>query len=194
MASLAPTTRLEAVNVMLRALGQSPVSSLENNNDVTVSKAKATLEEYNREVQSLGWKFNTEEDYELVTDSNNKIAIPLDALQIDPDDNAKKYVQRGQFLYDTDNHTDTFTQNVKVTLVFYLDYETLPEIARRYIAIKAARAFFRRERKDPDQDTITAREEYEAKANADRMYARVADQTLLSTGTIRGHRRSPLRR
>ena len=194
MASLAPTTRLEAVNVMLRALGQSPVSSLENNNDVTVSKAKATLEEYNREVQSLGWKFNTEEDYKLVTDSNNKIAIPLDALQIDPDDNAKKYVQRGQFLYDTDNHTDTFTQNVKVTLVFYLDYETLPEIARRYIAIKAARAFFRRERKDPDQDTITAREEYEAKANADRMYARVADQTLLSTGTVRGHRRSPLRR
>jgi len=194
MASLEPTSRLEAVNVILSALGQAPVSTLEGNSSTTVAKAKAILDEFSRAIQSEGWKFNTEEDYTLVRDVNNKIALPLNTLQVDPDDISKDYVQRGQYLYDAKKHVDTFDGNVKVTIVFYFDFESLPEVARRYISVVTARTFHRRERKDQQQEIITEREELTARSNMDRQYARNADFTLLSHDTVRGYRRPVLRR
>jgi hypothetical protein len=48
-------------------------------------------------------------------------------------------VQRGLRLYDSLNHTYTFTQDLKGTVVFLLEWDELPQAARHYITIRASR-------------------------------------------------------
>ena len=50
---------LNAVNVLLSNIGQSPVTSLETPNPM-VDLAQSVIGEVNRSVQSEGWVFNTE--------------------------------------------------------------------------------------------------------------------------------------
>ena len=44
-------------------------------------------------------------------------------------------------MYDKLNQTDVINKNLKLDVVVLLDFEVLPEVARRYITIKAARLF-----------------------------------------------------
>ena len=51
-------TELEAINRMLSAIGQAPVTTVEETNpDVAI--CKRTLYQVSQEVQSEGWTFNT---------------------------------------------------------------------------------------------------------------------------------------
>ena len=58
----AATTELESVNIMLAAIGESPVNTLTGTLPADVVMAQSTLTEVNKEVQSEGWSFNTEID------------------------------------------------------------------------------------------------------------------------------------
>ncbi|MFL1495723.1 hypothetical protein, partial [Pseudomonas antarctica] len=60
---------LSAVNDMLAAIGESPVSSLEGDPNADVANCRRLLNQVNREVQSKGWAFNIEEDATLTPDS-----------------------------------------------------------------------------------------------------------------------------
>ena len=80
-------TELPAINQILMACGQAPVTTLdETNPDVAI--AYQTLLEVSREVQSEGWTFNKEAHYEMTPDTNNEIVIPSNILQIDLTHNA----------------------------------------------------------------------------------------------------------
>ena len=64
---MALTTKLEAVNTMLGVIGESPVNTISGSSlPASVVVALNILDETNREVQSVGWDFNTEFDYPLV--------------------------------------------------------------------------------------------------------------------------------
>ncbi len=81
-----PTTNaaqeLPAINQILMACGQAPVTTLdETNPDVAI--AYQTLLEVSREVQSEGWTFNKEEHSHIEPDDNNEIPILSNYLQID---------------------------------------------------------------------------------------------------------------
>jgi hypothetical protein len=60
MASL--QTKLDAVNQMLEAVWESPVSTLEVSGIASVALAKRVLDESLRSIQSRGWHFNTDLD------------------------------------------------------------------------------------------------------------------------------------
>ena len=140
---LTPTTELEAVNFMLGAIGQSPVNTLELSGDADVATARSLLRSTSREFQTRGWFFNKEQEYPLALSMDNKVPLPTNALFVDPDGNSLDVdaVQRGLFLYDRANHTYTFDKAPTVTIVFFLDYSEMPEAARWYVAVKAARRF-----------------------------------------------------
>ena len=73
---------LAAVNQILGAVGQAPVTTLDQTNpDVAI--AYDTLVEVNREIQSEGWVFNTEEEYPFNQDVNGEILIPDNILLLD---------------------------------------------------------------------------------------------------------------
>jgi hypothetical protein len=66
--SIVPMTELEAVNIMLGALGEAPLAAgtdLSTATQADVVKALGILRNATRECQAMGWKFNTEFSYEI---------------------------------------------------------------------------------------------------------------------------------
>lgn len=134
------TSELEAINTLLDAIGESPINSLEVTGVVDVSTAKAKLDEVSRTVQTVGWHFNTETDYPLTKNQDGQIVLSPNILKVSvPAD--KNVVQRGTKLYDKTKHTYSFTKSLTGTVVVLLPWEELPQAARHYIMIQAARVF-----------------------------------------------------
>ena len=142
---LTPTSELEAINTILSVIGESPISSLSEVSSVADAvTAQSILSEVSRQVQTKGWHFNTEKDFELTPDTYNKeILVPTNALRVDSmgDDREMDVVQRGNKLYDRKKHTFQFDKSIKCDLVVLLPFDQLPQAARHYITIKAARIF-----------------------------------------------------
>jgi hypothetical protein len=139
---MTPTTKLEAVNIMLSTIGESPVNSL-TSGLVDAEMAETILDSINREVQGEGWNFNREEAMIVSPDSNGEIVIPANVLRADATNtyDSLDLVQRGTKMYDKKNHTFKIDEAVKLDMVVLLDFEILPELARRYIAVRASRIF-----------------------------------------------------
>ena len=78
--STTPVTELEAINIMLAAIGESAVSSLENATTVEVTQAKSLLSNVNREVQQKGWHFNTEWDVTISRNASNQLPLGSNIL------------------------------------------------------------------------------------------------------------------
>ena len=143
MSTVALTTELEAVNTLLDAAGESPVSSLDSSGLADVAEAKKLLDEQSRLIQSPGWAFNTEYDYPLTPDVDGLINLPTNTLKVDADRTYQNIdvVQRGLRLYDRRNHTYSFTEPFRGTFVFLLGFSELPQAARHYITVKASRIY-----------------------------------------------------
>ena len=135
------TSELEAINLMLQAADEAPVSSLVLTGLFPLENAKAILSETSRVVQSMGWKFNTEDEYPLTRAGDGTIAMPPNALKVDVDDTFTDVnpVQRGLRLYDSKAHSFVFTKDLTATITFLLGWDDLPQPARHYISIRAAR-------------------------------------------------------
>lgn len=142
-ALITPTTELEAVNECLANIGQAPVSTISGDLGVDTQIALNFVRSVNRELQSQGWFWNTEIDFPLTPNGNGDIVLPANTLSVDStgDDAWRNVVQRGNILYDRTNRTYTFATPINVELVIGLSFEELPETARRYIALRAARIF-----------------------------------------------------
>lgn len=140
---LTPTTELEAVNVCLANIGESPVSAITGDITVDAALARDLLRQVTREVQTHGFYWNTELNYKLIPNTADNLALPANVLSVDTtgDDKNKDLVARGRILYDRVKHTYTFSEPVFVDIVVALGFEELPEIARRYIAVRAARIY-----------------------------------------------------
>lgn len=173
------TTKLEAVNSMLGHIGESPVNTIADTNALPVSVALATviLDETSREVQSEGWHFNTENDVTL-SPVNNAITLDEDILEIDAIDTSIDVTQRGTTLYDRKNNTSSFTSDIKVSLIRYLVWDSLPEVARRYITLKASRIFQSRLVGSRELEQLIARDEFNARARLINQDGVTSDRTI----------------
>jgi hypothetical protein len=142
--STTPTTELEAINLMLSVIGESPLSSLDDTTVVDAVLARQVLSEVSRTVQTTGWHFNTEIAFPLLPEvPSSEIPVPPNCLRVQtvyPDD-LTDAVHRGSRLYDRLNHTYQFSKGLKVDMVVLLPFDELPETARHYIAVRAARVF-----------------------------------------------------
>lgn len=138
---LVPSTELDAVNALLHLIGEQPVDSLTTSGDPQVDLAQNFLHSVSRTIQARGMHCNTEENVKLSPDAQGHITIPTDTLKIDATDKGKDLVMRGSLLYDRYNHTYIFKEPVEVDLVTFLPFESLPQVVRDYITIKAARMF-----------------------------------------------------
>ena len=144
MATLQPTTKLEAVNVMLTSIGEAPVNSLISGLE-DAELAETILESVNKETQSKGWIFNTDLKVTLGLNADNEIVLPTNYLRVDTRptlrSSSKDIVERGRKLYDRIANSYVFTSGVQVDAVILLDFTDIPEVARRYITIRSARIF-----------------------------------------------------
>ena len=145
--TVAATTELESINIMLAAVGESPVNNLTDTLPVDAQQALSILNEQSRMIQSEGWSFNTEIDVTLPKDNFKKVALGVDVLRVDPNIHHHPNIdaiQRGLKMYDRLNNTFEFDQDLICTIVYFRDFTEIPEPARNYITIKAARIFIDR--------------------------------------------------
>ena len=140
--SLTATTKLEAVNIMLSTIGENPVNSL-TSGLVDAELAETILGSVSKSVQSEGWNFNTEKKVSYSADTSGHILLPANILRADAtvEADALDLVQRGLKMYDKKNHTYVINKAVNLDIIIELDFEILPEVARRYITLKSARIF-----------------------------------------------------
>ena len=165
--TVAATTELECINIMLAAIGEAPVNSLTGTVPVDVRIAQSTLTEVNKQVQSEGWSFNTEIDVTLTRDGSNKIPLGTDVLRVDAqthDHPSIDPIQRGLKLYDRKNNTFVFDEDIRCTVVYFRSFDELPEQARSYMTIKAARVFVDRLISDQSLRTYTQEDEIRARS------------------------------
>lgn len=164
-----PTTALQAVNLILEAIGQSPVASL-TNPGTDANTAVKRLGESSVETQAEGWAWNTDEDYVLDPGTDGTISLPAGTMRIvqtkghfpiavaagspppggvlptgpalvmvSGAPQGRRFVIRGGQLYDRVGKTFNIGVSVKLNLTVALEYEDIPQAARWYIALKAAR-------------------------------------------------------
>ena len=192
-------TKLDAVNLMLASIGQSPVNTLSGSLPRDVSKAVIALDSALREVLTQGWSFNSDTEYELTPDGNDMIAVPANALQLDPtygQDYVPRYnaVQLGMFLYDRDKRVFTFSGDVKVDIVWAYEFEQIPQHARQYVATKAARKFQQGIMASAVLHQFTRDDESEAYATFRRVEKRQKNYNLNKYSVALHRHRNPVRR
>lgn len=135
---------LSAINSMLSTIGQAPVNSL-SSGLVDAETAEVILDEVSRDVQAMGWNFNSELNFEVVPDADGHIVLPTEVVRADAVTKYRRivsdFVQRSNKMYDLRNHTYVIGRPLKLDVIVLLPFEQLPEVARRFITVKASRLF-----------------------------------------------------
>jgi len=169
MVAVAITTRLDAVNRMLSAVGQMPVTAITGPIPADATHALAVLNEVDLETQMRGWHFN-QELITLTGDGAGKIAVPTSAsvavdqyehptldITIRDDTGVLRF-------YDLKNHTFVLGVgfSLKVNVVYLFDFEATPEPYRRYVTLRGARIFMDRTGRSGVGHQITQKDETDA--------------------------------
>tara|TARA_B100001248_G_scaffold48441_1_gene31030 strand:+ start:228 stop:836 length:609 start_codon:yes stop_codon:yes gene_type:complete len=181
--AVAATTELECINIMLAAIGEAPINTLTGTLPVDAVTAQKTLAEINKDVQNEGWSFNQEFNVKLTRDGTNQIALGTDMLKVDAnvfDHPTIDVIQRGLKMYDRKNNTYVFDTDLTCNITYFRNFDEIPESARRYINIRAARVFVDRLVGDDGLRTYTAQDEARARANLMENDMDNADHNVLS--------------
>lgn len=164
---LSATTELEAINAMLSAIGEAPIDDVDTATQADVAMAINLLRNAVREVQAMGWKFNTEHGYELapaaelswldtagVTTLLNIFTPPAKLLsfvltpsctqlELDVTLRPPRQYASASVFYDRKLNRDGFDKTrypfLYIDPVWAFDFEQMPESARRFCALHAAR-------------------------------------------------------
>ena len=138
-------TKLSAVNSILGAIGQSPITELVFTNP-EISFIFNLLRDSNVDVQNEGWHFNTEKHKPFTPDSSTKkIAIDNEVLRIDVSEGwaRREYdvVIRDGKLYDKLDHTDDWSDvtSIDCDVITLYEFEKIPSVFQRYIVYRASR-------------------------------------------------------
>lgn len=144
----AVSTELDAVNQILSAVGQAPVTTLDLQNP-EVYTVLQTLRDTSREVQSEGWNFNTEYCVKMSKNADNTIDVAYNVLQIDT--NKEKHqddynvIQKDGKLYDKYHHLFDdreefkFTKDIYCDIIYFYSFNNLPYAFQAHIIAKSAR-------------------------------------------------------
>lgn len=184
--ALTPSTELEAVNVILDSIGEAPVAALDVTGLSDAALARTKLAEASRAVQARGWEFNREVEYPMARNLSNEIVVPADALFMDvAKSEYRRGTLRGTRLYDLENRTYAWDRDIKVDMIRLLEFTDLPEAARYYITVRAARLFARAALGSTTVERFTQDDEARAWAELLRMDTRAARRNIYNGSTGR---------
>jgi len=177
------TTRLEAVNTMLSCIGESPVSSLSGTATADVAIAQNILNEVCRDLMSRQWSWNSKKKQTLSPDSSGKIAVPASWVRVDHP--TKDYAKKGAYLYNLEDETDVFSDSVSdLEAVVLLEWDDMPEPARRYSMIRAGRTMAARMVSSEKAVAFTERDEMQSFMVLREFEAEQADYNIFSNPDI----------
>lgn len=185
-------TKLEAINEILTSVGESAVLTyVQGASDVV--NAETVLDLETRAVLSTGWECNTDEDFELVPDSDGRIAVPADALVVDPVDPYQRITMRKGYLWDKEKHTDVIGKPVRCRVVRDMAFEEVPYHVQRRIVAQAVVRYQNSYVGSPTLDKAAQANLAAADAQAQDIEADVDDYNILDNVDIAWHRRWTVR-
>jgi hypothetical protein len=180
---LTPLTLLEAVNRLLEAIAETPVSSLESSSgDADVAAALRLLRWYSVALQSRGWHFNTEENVPLIRNMAGEIPLPTNCHKVDTMgvDQLVNVTQRGLRLYNLGTRSFVFDKDLVGRMVVMLDWDELPPHAREMITANAARKFQMDRLGDATRDERLANDVFMAQVQFNQAEADVGDHNIFT--------------
>lgn len=184
--ALTKTTKLQAINTMLSTVGEPPINSL-NAQRADSLIAQNILDEVSREVLTYGWQFNTDEDVELAPESTTGFIYISDKIvRVDMDRSYSEYdiVVRGNRLYNRKTNSYAFSEPIKVIQIYLMEFEEMPETAKRYITIRASRIFQDRMVGSEKHNAFTIRDEVAALAAMSEYENEVGDYTIFDNSDV----------
>lgn len=162
-------TKLEAVNIILNSIGETPVSSLASGLP-DAEEAEAKLDATALEVLSKGWHQNVERGLYLSRQASGEIVVPNHYLRVDTVDedrniNVTIREQGGRRkVFDVINQKFKFDKDIKCNVIVSIEYEGLTFELQNYIAQRAARKFQESVMGSAQLDNFMVRQEQEAYA------------------------------
>jgi hypothetical protein len=179
-----PITEIEAVNVLLQAIGEMPVNTIPAAGVTSASLAQSMLHFISRQVQGMGLHCNSDYKYSMTPDESGNINIPLNALRVEAYYPYDDYAIRARKLYDKAEQTLIFTDTVYVDIVFFFPFVDLPEHVRNYIVVKASRKFQAETIGAPTLFQYSEKDEFDAKAEMLRWEMNKIDDSILNSPFI----------
>jgi hypothetical protein len=143
------TTLLEAVNVLLANIGETPIATLEDEQNAEAGVAERTILELHKEGQTRGWSWNREEAYRFVRDnSTDEIVVPSNVVSFTTDrfEWNHRFQLRGLRVYDRENRTYEIPDiaYLEADVVLLLSWDECPEAYNRWVTLRASRVFSER--------------------------------------------------
>lgn len=181
---MATITKLEAVNRMLAAIKEQPVASVTGTGSDFVEMAIAKLELVSSIVQAQGWTFNTLYEVELTLGVDNTIEFPDNTLAIIRAYSGRLLERVSEVngkLFDVDNNTDEWTDNVTVDYIVKREWENLPFWIQNYIMAKSAQEFQMEVMGSKTADETLSRQVREAFLFAKAMKIKQANKSIYET-------------
>jgi hypothetical protein len=142
MAQIIPiTSRLDAVNNIIGAIGEAALNTLEGVANVDAINASRILNTWDVFVQDKGWTFNIDDAYPMVPDTfSGKIKWQPSWLRV-ISSGGTPYRNRGGFVYDREGRTDVFTGRFTASVTEQIPFEEMPLCFRMYITALARKQF-----------------------------------------------------
>ena len=140
-------TKIQMINQCLLAIGEVVLPEGTLIEDLPIGTDARTAEYYvvraMKQVQNIGWFFNSDYLFKFKPDDDNFITAPANLLRIDPGltGNRSRVIKKGTRFYDLERQSYKFTYDVYADAVWLVYYSELLVSAFDYIAMRAARQF-----------------------------------------------------
>lgn len=155
-------SKVEAVNIILSAIGGAPVDTLDDSDDVDVDNILRLIDRVSRDIQLKGWDFNTC-SLVLTPDALSHKIMWNDSILKFTSSDGHTYAKRGAYLFDMTDGTFVFDNSITLQVIMAVDFEDLPQTFANYVTAKAALEFQTRYMGDGDvsQDLVRELQETE---------------------------------
>lgn len=170
-------TKLEAINEMLAAIEELPVSALDTGGASIAAMAERHLDRENQRVQMEGYEDNTDLCRGVVANGSGEIVAESTWLAVQgagPTQHRNLTLRNG-YVWDLDNHTQTVTTagaTFYLNIIRQLTWTEMSPRLKNAVLARAIRVFQRRQKGDPQADMMLAEESAMAALVADRPAAR----------------------
>ena len=135
-------TTLDAINEILSMVGVATIADLSDPQRQDALQAQQTLDEVLHQVATTRNYYNRYEKVTLTPDASNEIIIADEVFDVELYNDVRQVVVKDGKLYDLTNKTYEFTQSVEADITYYLEFEDLPEVIKRYIVQSTARKLY----------------------------------------------------
>jgi len=177
---------LQALNTMAGYVGIPPITGLlDIDTDPDFKIAQDILEEVIQTTLSQGLPCNTDFDYPLteLEATTNYTIIPDGALicHITSD---TRFTERDGYVYNMKEKDFSTSTEHKAFIVWYQEFDFLPELVKRYIITAASRAFVHRIKGDAGLSQLTITDERRTKIEFQRYAFTMADYSMLDNDDL----------